>query len=377
MNRKLLFTIVALALVVGGQGVSHALPRDARVELYRGNLNFPVDMAWAPGTRTIFFTEKDSGRVRVMSGRRLLATPCVDLRVNSEGERGALGITLHPNFRRNRWLYVYYTNAFPLENRVTRFRVVNNRCTRPVHVVRGITTTSGYHNGGQLEFVGGKLFVSTGESHTPALAQSVRHRGGKILRYNPDGSIPSGNPFGRNPVWSYGLRNPFGLARKPGTSLVYATDNGPSCDDELNRIVRGRNYGWGAGYRCGTAGVGRNPTRPMRRWATPIVPTDAWWYTGPMRSLANSLYFGDYRRGRLHRFVLDSSGTRIRAHRIAYDTSSAIVDVGKGPGGWLYFMTPRAIYRVVRVRQTASGGSSQSLAEILGRLLPEPLGGAS
>lgn len=347
---------VALAAVLAVTGlsagsVSGALPERTRVELYRGDLDFPVDMAWAPGTKKLFFTEKVTGRVRVMVGRRLLGRPCAELDVEGSGERGALGIVLHPRFRQNHLLYVYYTNREPLENRVARFRVEDNRCRGKRDVVKGLPTNGATnHNGGQLVFAGGKLFVSTGDAADPATAQDVSSRLGKILRYNPDGSIPDGNPFSsagdRSPVWSVGHRNPFGLAVQPGTTRIYETENGPQCDDEMNRIRRGVNYGWGLGYRCGTAGVGDEPRPPLRRWSSVIVPTDLWWYEGRMRSLSGSLYAGAF-DGTLHRLFLNAKGTRVRRDRVVHDAGNGIVDVSKGPGGWLYFMTPSAIYRIL------------------------------
>ncbi len=340
--------IVGLSLVIAATATPlTALPRGTRVQTYKSGLDFPVDMAWVKATRKIFFTEKNTGRIRVMKGRKLLNRACANLDVNGTGERGLLGIALHPRFKRNHFLYVYYTNASPLEHRVTRFKVVDNRCRRAKHIVTGLSAeSSGYHNGGQLEFVGGKLFVSTGEQHDPAEAQDTNSRLGKILRVNPNGSIPAGNPFD-NAVWSYGHRNPFGLARKPGTRLLYSTENGPSCDDELNLIRKGRNYGWGTGYTCGTAGVGDRPKPPLRRWSEIIVPTDPWWYRGRLKALNGSLYVGDF-DGRLHRIVLNDKGTRVRADRIIHTAPDGIVDVSKGPGGWLYFLTPGAIYRIVK-----------------------------
>jgi glucose/arabinose dehydrogenase len=336
-----------LALSVPAAG----LPRGTKVQTFQRVPYFPVDMAWVPGSRTIFFTEKNTGKIRIIRRGRLLGAACVDLEVDSQGERGALGLTLHPDYEDNHRLYVYYTKASPLENRVERFTVRDNRCRDRRVIVRGIdASSSGYHNGGQLEFVGRKLFVTTGESHDPARAQDRDNRSGKVLRVRADGSIPKSNPFNRpgdrNPVWTLGHRNPFGLAQKPGTRRLYETENGPDCDDELNRIRKGRNYGWGPGYRCGTAGVGRNPKRPLRRWTPPIVPTDPWWYRGRMRRLSGDLYMGDFRDGRLHRFELNGKGSRVVGHSVV-TTAGAIVDVSKGPGRWLYFMTPSAILRIV------------------------------
>jgi glucose/arabinose dehydrogenase len=327
---------------------SGALPKKTKVETYKSGLDFPIDMAWVPGTKKIFFTEKNTGKIRVMVGNKLKARACADLDVDDAGEQGALGLVLHPRFKKNHFLYVYYTNASPSENRVARFTVRNDRCGARKSIVSGLRTGGGYHNGGQLEFVNGKLFVSVGEAHDAAEAQDRSSRLGKILRLNPDGSVPSGNPFGdNNPVWSYGHRNPFGLAHKPGTSRIYESENGPSCDDELNKIDKGRNYGWGPNYQCGTAGEGPNPKGPLVRYEQIIVPTDLWWYSGRMKSLSGSLYMGDYGNGRLHRLVMNQRGTNVTADRIVYQADDGIVDVSTGPGGWLYFATSNAIYRIV------------------------------
>ena len=347
MAAKLVSLVVAALVLQPARAL--ALPRGTEVQTYQGNLSFPVDMAWVPRTDKIFFTEKNTGRIRVLVGRRLLARPCADLDVNPAGERGALGIALHPDFARNKRLYVYFTNRAPLDNRVVRFTVRANRCRDKRVIVKGMSaSSSGYHNGGQLEFVGRYLFVATGEAHQPAQAQDTSNRLGKILRYNANGTVPEDNPFGAdNPVWSYGHRNPFGLARKPGTQLLYSTENGPQCDDELNIIRRARNYGWGPGYDCGTAGVGENPKGPLVRWSDIIVPTDPWWYRGRIDALSGDLYVGAFGDGSLHRIVTSNGGTRLVRDRVIHRDADGIVDVSKGPGGWLYYLTPNAIKRIV------------------------------
>ena len=345
LRRAALALSITAVLAVALASPAGALPNGTRVETYQGGLSFPIDMAWVKGTKKLFFTEK-SGAIRVMKGRTLLARPCVTLPVNDDGERGALGRALHPKFKTNPRLYVYYTNAAPLENRVDRFVVRNNRCVKQKRIVPGMPVTASNHNGGHLEFVKGKLFVSTGENAIPSKAQDKRDRLGKILRYNSDGSVPRrSNPFG-NAVWSYGHRNPFGLAHKPGTGKIYSSENGPSCDDELNLIKKGGNFGWGDGYDCGTAGVGADPIAPIVRWSNIIVPTDPGWYAGKMGSLKGSLYMGDG-DGRLHRFVMNERGTKVKTDRVIHSANSLITDASIGPGGWLYYMTSSAIYRIV------------------------------
>lgn len=332
-----------------------AAPSALKTETYRGGLDFPVDMAWVRGTKKVFFTEK-SGRIRVLLGKKLVKRPCARLDVNDGGERGLLGIALDPKFKENHYLYVFYSNASPLENRVARYKVKSNRCRNKKDIVSGLGAASGYHNGGQIEFVGRYLYVAVGEEHEPANAQDTDSRLGKILRVTRNGGAPYSNPFSPdnpelgppNPVWSYGHRNPFGLARRPGTKKLYETENGPSCDDEVNLIKKGRNYGWGDGYDCGTKGVGDNPKGPMKRYTPPIVPTDLLWYRGRIKSLSGSLLMGDFGDGRLHRFVLNGKGTRIKKDRTVTTSDGGIVDVAKGPGGWVYFLTPTAIMRLTK-----------------------------
>ena len=344
--------VVLTAVLVGGvlPGASFAVPRGTKVVRYKGGLNFPVDMAWVPGTKKIFFTEK-TGRIRVMRGRKLRAKPCARVNVASDGERGLLGIALHPKYKKNHFLYVFYVNASPVESRVARFKVNKGRCRRKKVIVRNVPASDSYHIGGQIEFVGGKLFVSVGEAHDPANAQDKGSRLGKILRYNPDGSIPRGNPFSkpgnRSPVWSYGHRNGFGLTHKPGTRKLFETENGPQCDDELNRIRKGRNYGWGRGYSCGSAGVGRRAKPPLHRWRTVIAVTDPWWYHGRMKRLNGDIYAGGFTDGALHRLVINARGTKVRRDKVIHRTRG-IVDVSKGPRGWLYFLTATSMHRVVR-----------------------------
>ncbi|MFN2594482.1 MAG: sorbosone dehydrogenase family protein [Actinomycetota bacterium] len=353
LKKTIVGMLLGSLLVVPSAGTATArgprVPAGTKVQTYKGNLAFPVDMAWVHGTHKIFFTEKNTGKIRVLKRHHLMSKPCAQLAVNSIQERGLLGITLDPRFRHNHRLYVYYSNASPLQNRVARFVVRRDRCTHEKIIVRGISASSmGYHNGGQLEFVGGKLFVSVGEAHDPGNAQDTGKRLGKILRINTDGTIPRGNPFGRhNPVWTYGHRNPFGLARRPGTKTLYESENGPECDDEINVIKKGRNYGWGNGYQCGTRGVGPNPKPPLIRWSPTIAPTDVWWYRGRMKKLSGSLYVGDYNNGHLHRLLLNKKGTHIRRDRVIYSADDGITDVSKGPGGWLYLMTTGSIRRIV------------------------------
>jgi glucose/arabinose dehydrogenase len=316
---------------------------------YASKLDFPVDMAWERGTKRIFFTEKTTGKVKVMVGRKVLAEPCIKIPVATDLLEGMTGIVLAPGFTKNHWLYVFYTKKKPHENRVTRFEVRHNKCINPKQIVTGLTP-SRIHNGGQLEFIGDKLFVSTGDAGEKGRAQDTDSLHGKILRLEMDGSIPEGNPFSTpgspNAVWSYGHRNPFGLALRLGTNQLYETENGPNCDDELNIIKPGKNYGWGDDYGCGP-GVGEDPKKALKSWTPTIVPADLWWYKGTTTSLNDALYMAEYVAGKIHRFELSPRGRKIISDDVIYDSEEKLVDVSKGPGGHFFFMTQSGIFKLV------------------------------
>jgi len=167
-----------------------------------------------------------------------------------------LGLAIGPGFATDQWLYIMHTS--PTDNRIVRIKLANgvlNTGTAQV-LVSGILRNK-YHDGGRLRFgPDGKLYASTGDAQNGDTAQNVSGLNGKILRINPDGTVPSDNPFG-NFVWSYGHRNPQGLAFD-SQGRLWEQEFGNSVTDETNLIVKGGNYGWpaceGTSGTCGTAG---------------------------------------------------------------------------------------------------------------------------
>ena len=226
-------------------------PVPVRVETVATGLEAPWEIARAPDGR-IFLTERP-GRVRVIVDGQLLPNPAAVIQdVAAVGEGGLLGLALHPDFASNHFVYVYYTyrdGSGALWNRVVRYTERGNRLSDPAVILDGIPGAS-LHDGGRIVFgPDGKLYVTAGDARNPALAQDLGSLAGKILRLNPDGSVPADNPFPGSPIWSYGHRNPQGLAWVPNGRL-YATEHGPTGDlglaahDEVNLIEPGRNYGW-------------------------------------------------------------------------------------------------------------------------------------
>ena len=231
----------ALALgSVTGAGTAQAAARVDRT-LAR-DLAVPWGMAFLP-TGDALLGERDSGDVHVVArggGRRRVGHLDVFSQLSSAGESGLLGLALHPGFASNGWVYAYLSTHS--DNRVVRMRYADGRLGARHLVLAGIPMNV-HHNGGGLVFgPGGELFASTGDGEDSARAQSRSSLGGKILRMTPTGGVPAGNPFG-NHVWSMGHRNVEGITFDAQGTL-WASEFGEKRTDELNRIVRGGNYGW-------------------------------------------------------------------------------------------------------------------------------------
>ncbi|WP_437970564.1 PQQ-dependent sugar dehydrogenase [Sorangium sp. So ce260] len=178
----------------------------------------------------------------------------------TDGEGGLMGLAIAPTFETDRWLYIMHTS--PSDNRIVRIKVVGNRLDTSTEqvLISGIARNK-YHNGGRLRWgPDGKLYATTGDAQNASLAQDTSSLSGKVLRLEPDGRVPSDNPFG-NYVWSYGHRNPQGLAFD-SMGRLWEQEFGNTVMDETNLIQKGGNYGWPncegtvsqGGSGCGTSG---------------------------------------------------------------------------------------------------------------------------
>lgn len=246
----------AFLSAVGGNNVAYgSAPAGFADTLLADNLDTPTAMEFAPDGR-LFVSEK-GGALRVIKDGILLPTPFASFSVNSEGERGLMGIAFDPNFALNGYVYVYYTtSADPVHNRVSRLTADPANPDRALagseHTILDLEPlTTEFHNAGSLEFgqEDGKLYVSTGDNYYPYLAQSLSSRFGKILRINSDGTIPTDNPFyniagAYREIWALGLRNPFTFAFSSASGVMYVNDVGQDGWEEINLGQREANYGW-------------------------------------------------------------------------------------------------------------------------------------
>jgi glucose/arabinose dehydrogenase len=230
------------------------LPMGFAESLVAGGMPAPTAMAFAPDGR-IFVCEK-AGNLRVIQNGSLLATPFLTVSVNTDGERGLIGVAIDPNFATNNFIYIYYTpSPEPVHNRLSRFTANGNVAAsgseQPLLELPNLDAAT--HNGGALHFgPDGKLYVAVGDNGVGADAQSLNSLLGKILRLNanPADLIPTDNPFynqtgGNNrAIWAMGLRNPFTFAFQQGTGRMFINDVGQSTWEEIDDGIAGSNYGW-------------------------------------------------------------------------------------------------------------------------------------
>lgn len=208
-------------------------------------------IAVAPDGRLLI--AEQGGALRIVKNGQLLAAPAARLPTAAVGERGLIGVALHPDFARNGFVYVHYTAATGgAHNRISRL-VVEGDAAGPETVLVELPALSSAtnHNGGALHFGGdGKLYVGVGDNAQSTRSQDRSHPFGKLLRFNDDGSIPADNPFCGTSgvagcaVWALGLRNPFSFAVQPGSGRIHVNDVGQSGWEEINLAQAGANHGW-------------------------------------------------------------------------------------------------------------------------------------
>jgi glucose/arabinose dehydrogenase len=236
-------------------------------------LTQPTAMALAPDGRVLICEQ--TGSLRVVKGGALLPAPMLSVTVDAAGERGLIGVTVDPAFAANGFVYVHYTSPTPAaHNRVSRFTVAGDTAVAGSEMILldlDNLSSATNHNGGALHFgPDGKLYVGVGENANGANAQTLSNLLGKLLRLNPDGSVPADNPLlaqttGKNRlIWALGLRNPYTFAFQPGTGRLLINDVGQSTWEEINTGRAGANYGWPA-----TEGATTNPAYDAPLYAYP------------------------------------------------------------------------------------------------------------
>ena len=333
--------------VQGGKpatGVSIAVTRisdEVRAETVAQGLEVPWALAFTPDGR-ILVTER-RGRIRVIQNGGLLDAPLAVLDVARVSEAGLMGIALDPEFSANGHIYVCYTyqnGGGTLINRVARLTETGGVAGDHRVVLDGIPGARN-HNGCRLRFgPDGKLYITMGDAGQRDNAQNLGSLSGKVLRINPDGSVPQDNPFPGSPIYTYGHRNPQGLDWRPVTGDLFITEHGPSQADEVNILRPGGNYGWP--IALGQVG---NPTYvdPILSFTPTLALAGGAFYTGGnlASSWQGNFIFANLKASHLHRVVLEPSpfASVISQERLFQGQFGRLRAAAMGPDGYLYFTT--------------------------------------
>jgi aldose sugar dehydrogenase len=346
-------------------------------------LEIPWAIAFLPDGRRLV-TERP-GRLRIVNADGTLqrepvrGTPAVI----HHGQGGLLEVAPHPDYANNGWIYLGFSDGWQVEGRrgengekrlssrtltaVVRGRIQEGNWVDQEWIYRADSrfyTDAGVHFGTRFVFDQGFLYFVVGERGGMLEAQELTRPNGKIFRLHDDGRVPNDNPFADNPaalpgIWSYGHRNPQGLAQDPRDGLIYSTEHGPRGGDELNLIQRGRNYGWpvvtfgmnydGSPITAQTEREGIEP--PLTYWVPSIAVCGLDFYAGDrFAGWKNDLFVGALRQQEVRRLRIQNR--KVVEEEIVLKDLGRVRDVAVGPDGFVYVVLnePHSIIRMVPVK---------------------------
>ena len=375
----LVFVLIAAPLVAqckaqpARTGPAQASPQprsiegNIAVETVASGLEHPWALAFLPDGR-VLVTERP-GRLRIVDSNGRLSEPLTGVpAVQAVGQGGLLDVAIDPNFAQNQLVYLSFSEPGgdgTSGTAVARGRL-GNAGLENVQVIyrQQPKVRSGGHYGSRLVFSrDGKLFITQGDRQAAQFrpqAQQLSSGLGKIVRINPDGTIPSDNPFvgrddARPEIWSYGHRNAQAAALQPETGQLWTVEHGAMGGDELNHPEKGKNYGWpvityGRDYSGASIGDGAQKEgmeQPVYYWDPVIAPSGMAFYTGDRYpGWKGSAFVGSMGTGSLVRLTIEN-GRVTREER--YDIGSRVRDVQQGPDGLLYLVTDEDNGRLLRV----------------------------
>ena len=337
----------------------------------RGLVN-PWALAFLPDG-TMLVTERP-GRMRIVTSEGQVSPPLKGVPdVWASGQGGLLDVVSDKSFAQNKTIYFCFAERADGGGRTTIARAKLDDGKGRLNDVRIIfrqqgPLSSGNHFGCRIvQADDGNLFVTLGEHFTYRdHAQSLGDHLGKVIRIAPDGSVPSGNPFGgradaKPEIWSYGHRNAQGLAINPASGELWEIEHGPRGGDEVNIIAKGKNYGWpviGYGIDYSGAKIHDSTSRdgmeqPVKYWVPSIAPSGMAFYTGKLfPKWSGSLFTGALRGTMLVRLTLNGNAVTAE-ERLLQNLHERIRDVRQGPDGALWLLTDSSAGRILRVAPAA------------------------
>jgi glucose/arabinose dehydrogenase len=322
----------------------------------------------------LYYAEKDTGRIRVVVDGVLQDLPVADVPVNFAGDRGLIGLALHPDFATNGRIYAFYSRsdtgvdtADPraiVDHRVVYFDTDGLIATGgEVFVVSLPAGTEPTRIGGRLLFASdGRLLVALGDLGDEAAAGDDTALNGKMLRYEADGAVPDDNPVADSPIYAYGLRDPGGLAHDTLTTAILFTDRQPDSRTELNRLQAGGHYGWPQVDGLADTDAEQTFAAATLDYQDPLLLTAA----GQPRALAglsvnpstrygptplNEAFVGDPAMQQVVRMGLDAQRLTVTGEQVfARPLPGIIRDVAFAPAGTLYVATSTDVFKIVPTR---------------------------
>ncbi len=350
----------ALFALTGTQASTATTHGGISAEEVVGNLDLPITFTIAPDGR-IFYGEQWTGEIHIYdpatSTDTLFAT-VPDLVILAE--TGLLGVTLHPQYPAIPAVYAFVTQwvSGTPTNQILVYRDDGGVAVGPTIIFVSDVTAGPHDEGGRILFGPDRLlYAFLGTTGDTGNAQDLTVVAGKMVRMTPRGQVPPTNPIPGSYVISYGHRNSFGFDFDPLTGNLWESENGPNCNDEVNRIVRLGNYGWGSHQTCRTPPAppentnqdGPSPIQPLAYYSPTVAPTglvfcDACGLTG----LDGDALFGTYNTAEIHQLVLTADRLDIASDTIAYRHGAPIISMEAGPDGTVYFSTHTGIFKLVQ-----------------------------
>ena len=332
-----------------------------------GGLEHPWSLAFLPDG-SMLVTERPGHLRRITEGQLepepISGTP----QVFASGQGGLLDVALHPGFVENRLVYLSY--ASPGKGggatAVARGRLVGNRLEDLEELYVALPRTGGSrHFGSRLLFVNDHLFITAGERGVRDRAQALDDPAGSVLRLHDDGRVPQDNPFVTHPnarpeIYTYGNRNPQGMAQESASGRIYVVEHGPKGGDELNMIEPGLNYGWPvityglsySGFKIGEGTHKSDMAQPVRYWVPSVSPSGLMIYDGDrFPAWRGSFFVGALSARLLTRLEVGADGV-VTEERLLSDWGRRIRDVRQGPDGLIYLLTDSPNGMLVRLEPT-------------------------
>ena len=354
--KKLIFSLFCFLIQMqSGFSIAEDKTRFTVTTVVKG-LQHPWSMAFLPNNRMLI-TERP-GRLRLIEHGRLHPQTITGLpKIAAGGQGGLLDVILHPDYQNNAWIYFSYTSESEegIGTEVARARLEGMKLTHLETLFRvEKKSDGGRHFGSRLVFDNDNyLYISAGERGDRPRAQDINDHAGSIIRLHDDGRVPKDNPFvgkanAKSEIYSYGHRNPQGIALHPITGEVWTHEHGPQGGDEINIVQSGKNYGWpiithGVNYGWGTKiGEGSHKSgmeQPLYYWDPSIAPSGmAFYYGDKLPQWRGNLFVGSLKFELLVRLELKNNKV-IKEERLLVGQYGRIRDVRNGPDGYLYLLT--------------------------------------